>query len=421
MIRYGIGISILICLFVLGCGKTPEPVSNMPESREGTIIESSNPSEVMVEAKGIGETTTAALLDARRVAVWTILSGGTDPVLQTQEERAKFGLIQEEFYATPGMNQYISWEAKEVKDRLKLEGGKKVKITKSFKVNKKLLKDELVRREIIPPEGGSEDIGLPIIMVIPDVPMGENPIDALYGDAALKHAAQSIESYLTTRLYDAKAPEQSVTIDSMVSAQSMVEGKEEDLSYELALIIGSDIYITYTLDIQTRNVGGSTVRKAIVGVRAFESTTARLLGTETGYSQELPSSDLVVTEEAIHGAIDAVLSRINAYWKKDMVRGIQYKLIVTISADEDFDGDERDDIAFAMSSAIKKNSKFRKENIITKNTLDYSIWVDPEEIDSSTYLYGALRRDFATSFRQGKLSSDNINRKILRLKVTSDN
>jgi hypothetical protein len=167
---------------------------------------------------------------------------------------------------------------------------------------------------------------------------------------------------------------------------------------------------------QTRNVGGSTVRKAIVGVRAYETTTARLLGTETGYSEERPVADLVVIEEAIHGAIDKVLSRINAYWKQDLERGVQYKLVASIQGD--FNSDEREDIAFAMSRAIKQNCKLSKENIATERTLDYLVWVDPNQITDSRDLYAALRRDFPTEFRQGELRSINITRKLILLRVT---
>lgn len=416
MDRYKIWISVLICLIVLGCaGKGP--LSNLPVSREATIVESTNPAEVMVTASGIGKTTDEAILDARRAAISVVLVGGTDPVIQTEDERSKFQFTQEELYSVPTVNQFVSWESKEIKDRLKLEGGKKIKLTKSFKINKRMLQDELVRRGIVKERIEiTTAIGLPMIMVIPEVPKGENPIDAMYADPTLKHAAQVIESYLTNRKYDVQVPEQNVTLDNLAEAQQVIKGIAEDYSYQLALVIGSDVYITYTLDLQTRNVGGSTVRKAIVGVRAYETTTARLLGTETGYSQERPAADLVVIEEAIHGAIDNVLSRINAYWKDDLVRGVQYKLVASIEGN--FDADQREDIAFAMSRAIKQNCKSSKENIATDQTLDYLVWADPKQISDSRDLYAALRRDFSMEFRSGQLRSINITRKLILLKVS---
>jgi hypothetical protein len=417
MNKYRITICLLVCAFLFGCAAKREvpleevpPPSNLPIAKEGTIIDYTNPAEILVEAAGIGPNTDAAILDARRSAIYVVLLGGSDPLLQTQEERSKFELIQEDFYSQANIANFIPWESREIESRLTIEGGK-VKVTKHFKVNKRMMSEELERRGIIKPPPP-----LPTIMVIPEVPKGQDPVDAMSEDVTLKHAAQVIESYLTNRRYNVQVPEQKVTIDGLVEAQQAFKGMEDDYSYQLALSIGSDVYITFTLDMQTRNVGGSTVRKAIVGVRAYETTTARLLGTETGYSEELPAADLVVIEEAVHGAIDKVLSRINAYWKQDLEQGVQYKLVVSIQGD--FDSDEREDIAFAIDRVIKQNCKFAKLNIKTEKTLDYLVWVDPEQITDSTDLYGALRRDFPMEFQQGQLRSINITGKLILLRVT---
>lgn len=418
MNKYRIIICLLVGAFLFGCAaKVPVPVSNLPEAKEATIIDWSNPAEILVNATGVGPNTDAAILDARRSAVYVVLLGGSDPLLQTQEERLKFEPFQEDFYSQTNVANYIPWESREIESRLAIEEGARVKITKHFKVNRRMIRDWLVEWGIVPPVLELiEAVGLPMIMVIPEVPKGKDPVETMNADVTLKHAAQVIESYLTNRRYDVQVPEQMRTLEGLVEAQQAFKGMEDDYSYQLALSIGSDVYITYTIDMQTRDAGGSTVRKAIVGVRAYETTTARLLGTETGYSPERPVADLVVIEEAVHGAIDKVLSRINAYWKEDLKRGVQYKLVVSIQGD--FDLDEREDIAFAMSRVIKQNCKFSKERIATEQTLDYLVWVDPNQITDSRELYGVLRRDFPTEFRQGQLRSINITRKLVLLRVT---
>jgi hypothetical protein len=416
MNKYRITICLLVGAFLFGCAaKVPVPVSNLPEAKEATIIDYTNPAEILVKATGIGPNTDIAILDARRSAVYVVLLGGSDPLLQTQEERLKFEAIQEDFYSQSNIANYIPWESQEIESRLTIEEGRRVKVTKHFKVNKREIEDYLTKMSVHTPPPDIPPVPV-MIMVIPEVPKGEEPVETMNADAMLKHAAQVIESYLTNRKYDVQVPEQKRTLDGLIEAQQAFKGMENDYSYQLALSIGSDVYITFTLDMQTRNVGGSTVRKAIVGVRAYETTTARLLGTETGYSEERPVADLVVIEEAIHGAIDKVLSRINAYWKQDLERGVQYKLVASIQGD--FNSDEREDIAFAMSRAIKQNCKLSKENIATEQTLDYLVWVDPNQITDSRDLYAALRRDFPTEFRQGELRSINITRKLILLRVT---
>jgi len=123
-----------------------------------------------------------------------------------------------------------------------------------------------------------------------------------------------------------------------------------------------------------------------------------------------------VVEEAVHDAVDKVLSRVMAYWKDDLRRGVQYKVIVKV--DGDFDEDELDDLTIAFSELLDEVANRYKENIVTEETLDYLVWVDPEEFGQSTKLYRVLRREFGQRFPDGKLRRININRKLLLLKIT---
>jgi hypothetical protein len=393
-----------------------KPKSNLPTSKEATLIESTNPAEVMVLATGIGEgkkkhLTENAILDARRAAVYFIMLGGTDPLLQTQEERDKFTEVQEKYFARTQVNRYIAWEADAFESRRKIAKGKKLKIEKYFKVNKKLLSEDLTTEGILIEIEGP----LPFIMVIPEVKKGENPIERISSDPRLKQGARVIESYLTARQYDVQVPDQMVAIQVLTEAQQSMKGMEEDYGYQLALSIGSDVYITYSIEIESRSMGSSTVRKAMVSVRAYETTTARLLGTETGYSAERPSPELAVIEEAINDAVDKVLSRISAYWKEDLNRGMQYKLIFSIEGD--FDEDEREKIAFAISDLIEKFCRHYKENVVTESTLDYLVWAKADQFSKSSKLYRALKKSFPEEFEGGKLKSININRKLILLKI----
>jgi hypothetical protein len=354
------------------------------------------------------------MLDARRAAVYVILLGGPDSLLQTPEEKNKFKLLQERFFEATRICDFISWEAREIKERTRFPDGR-IKIRKHFKVNKKLVDEWLIENKI--KEKWEDFIEIPIMMmVIPEVEMGEDPVQAMNSNPNLRHAAGVIKSYLTAQQYDVQVPEQLEVIQQISDAQVALTGMEEDYSYQLALAIGSDVYITYKININTRTVGDTTVRKAITVVKSFETTTARLLGEETGYSEERPSVDAVVIEEAIHGAIDKVLSRINAYWKQDLKRGVQYKLIFRIEGD--FDEDEREDIAFAISDLLKEFCNISKEIIATDTTLDYLVWANTDKYSQSRDLYKDLRQSFPQKFRGGKIGSININRKLLLLKIT---
>ncbi|MCF7810026.1 DUF6175 family protein [bacterium] len=410
--------------------------SNLPRSREGTLIESASPTEVMVQAGGIGywkkgdskkkdidkTLSKTAEEDARRAAVYFVLFGGSDPLLSNDKERKAFEPYQEAFFDLKNITKYIAWEGDELVSRVKKPIKKnkeyELHIQKVFKVNKQLISDYLNGINILPSRATlTEELGMPMIMVIPVVKKGENPIDVLKTNANLSHGAKAIESYLTARQYDVVVPEQQADLSALTSAQLSLKDVEEDYSYQLALSIGSDVYITYEVNITADKFN---TKKASASVRAYETTTARLLGTETGYSPSANTADMVLIENAINDAIDKVLSRIMDYWKEDMSRGVQYKLIVSLSTD--FDEDQAEEISFVFTDILEKvtkNKKF-KENIVTKQTLDYLLWCDPASYPQTTKLYRAIKEYFEEDYTEGILRKVNINRKLVLLEVKAE-
>ncbi|MDP8239878.1 MAG: DUF6175 family protein [Candidatus Hatepunaea meridiana] len=428
---------VIISTLLLALTIAPDlEASNLPRSREGTLIESTSPSEVMVRAKGIGywekgmtkkkdiEKTLlrTAEEDARKAAVYFVLFGGTDPLLSNESERKAFDPFMEDFFVPDNIRKFIAWEGEDFFSRVKkpIERKKKYElhIEKAYKVNKQLVQDYLNNIGILPSrEAVTEVLGMPFIMVIPATKKGQNPIEVLQSNSDLSHAAKVIESYLTARQYDVVVPEQQVDLSALTLAQQSLKDVEEDYGYQLALSIGSDVYITYEANIEKDRLN---TKKAIVNVRAYETTTARLLGTETGYSPSADIASKVLIENGINDAIDKVLSRIMAYWKDDMSRGVQYKLIVSISTD--FDEDQAEEISFAFVDILEnitKKGKF-KENIVTDQTLDYLIWCDPQDYAQSSKLYRKIKKSFGDEFEDGTLKKVNINRKLVLLKVESD-
>lgn len=388
---------------------------NLPVSREATFIESYSPTEVTIRASGIGKNNQAAEIDGRKAAIYYVLIGATDPILQTPEERKAFESIQDEIFNERNISKYITFESTEYESRVKLADGR-VKITKYYRVNKKLLTDDLIAKNIIKPkEEITEAIGLPFIMVVPEAPKGVSPVDLLRSDRLLKKGAEVIESYLTARKYDVQVPEQMETLSELAQAQAGLKGIEEDYAYQLALAIGSDVYITYNVKVEKRYIGSTEYRKAIVAARAYETTTARLLGTETGYSGEYAVPEEAVVEEAMNDAIDKVLSRIMAYWKDDLARGLQFKLLFRITGN--FDEDMHDEILMATETALKKLCNRTKQNVVTDQTMDYIVWVDPKKYNSPLALYRDIRKQIETAVPV-KVKRINANRKLLILEVT---
>jgi hypothetical protein len=117
----------------------------------------------------------------------------------------------------------------------------------------------------------------------------------------------------------------------------------------------------------------------------------------------------------MNDAIDKVLARVTEYWKKDVDKGIQYKLIFNLSTD--FDEDQIEEIQFTLMDAIEDMSKSSKENIVTAQTIDYLIWCDPEKYDKSSKVYRYLKKYFTQEETEGTIRKLNVNRKMILLKV----
>jgi len=398
---------------------------NLPESRQATFVEAVTADEVLIKAKGIGgksglfgfkeeESVKIAENDARKAAVYFVVYGGAglDGIIRSDEEKRKFGPVEQELFSDGNVQKFIAWEANNFDSRVKLAGGEKIRIEKQFRINRAAIITFLTDRRVLEKmEEVSEEIGLPTLMALPEVKPGENPLNELRSNTALKQGASVIESYLTQKKYNVVAPEQAAQIYEQQKAQLSLKGHEEDLSYMIALSVGSDIYVSYTVTIDTRKVGSTEVRKASVSVRAYETTTARLLGAETGYSEESAAPANALVEAAVTNALNNVISRLNAYWQDDLKNGAQYKIIFTITGQ--YDEDTKYDIADAAAKTLKKIAGRMKENVVADNTLDYLAWIQDKDLQSPSALFRELRREFGNNFPQGKLKQITLNRKLI--------
>ena len=374
---------------------------NEPKSHEASFKETYSSAEVTIKATGIGADDKAENDDLDKAAVWFVLEGGTDPLLNTPDAKTAFGAIREQFYAIDNIKKFITWEAQKVDGQMKTSDG--IKRTKAVRVNKKALQDELSAKGVIKAASDLRDaLGNPTIMVIPECKAGETPIKVFDSNNLAKHAAGVIESHLTAKQYDVIVPRGQDQLAQMTEMQGQLADQQPDPAYQLALTLGSDVYIVFSGKIENS--------KASVVVKAYETTTARLLGTETGYSAARPGVNMEpLVEEAISDAIDKVLQRITNYWTEDLKKGVQYKVIFKFAPSTKSSVQEiQDDINGVLDDNFKT-----KENIVTSQTMDYNIWAKPSDFDKSSKIERFLRREV----KKGKISKININKKLIILKV----
>jgi hypothetical protein len=243
-------------------------------------------------------------------------------------------------------------------------------------------------------------------MVIPETPKGQTPLQVFDSNPLARHAAAVIESYLTARTYEVQVPRAAEQLNDMSKMQAEVKGAEEDIAYQIALALGSDVYIVFN--------GSVTNGKASVQVKAYETTTARLLGTETGYSATRAGASMEpLVEEAINDAIDKVLSRVTAYWTKDLTDGIQYKLIFNITGSFGEVQEVQDAISDIIDEAFAKS----KENVATDKTMDYLVWAKKDEFSKARNVMRHIQKKMKGV---AKVSQIVLNKKLIIVGVSEE-
>lgn len=395
----------VLTLLILAMALFARDKSNMPISKQASLKEVYSSAEVTIQATGMGKKDKHAVGDLQKAAVYFVLYNGTDPILNTDAAKLKFEPMKENFFAIENITQYITWEASKVISATKVrmpDSKKGFKITKMVRVNRKKLIDDLVQQGVIADrEAIVEKIGLPFIMVIPETPKDKTPLEVFENNELARTAAGTIESYLTARKYDVVVPRASEQLNDLATVQSELKGAEEDISYQLALSLGADVYMVFSGSVENS--------KASVVLKAYETTTARLLGTETGYSERRPgASKAALVEEALNGAINNVLSRVNVYWLDDVKKGLQYKLVFKFI--DEFGEDETEDIQFEISDLMEDMFSRSKENSISDKSMDYLVWAEKDEYKKASSIYRSFKSELSDL---AKITRITINRKFV--------
>lgn len=403
--------------------------STLPISNQATILDRSSSAEVVIKATGIFQSKKRffakretrkygndfASKDARKAALNTLLFGGTDPLITSTEEINAFEKLKDSFFSDANINSFITYEEPHPSEKVLINNKKGVKITKIFKVNTNILEQYLETNNIRQRHLSLTDkIGNPTIMVIPKTPQNTNPVEFLSTNNNAQIGAGIIQSTLTAKQFNVILPDQQQFLKKLTESHTALSNISKDPAYELALLVGSDIYIDYSIN---HSKSAYDTDKYSITVRAFETTTGRLLGSETGHSLERKNEPYVSIEEAFLTPINNVLSRIYSYWKTDLEDGIQYKVITSIDIQNLTDSDI-ESIQDSYISTLTRVSKKKKEIVVTESTLDYVIWCDANKYESARNIWKKIRDSFKEKNPELTLSLINQNKKLILTKIT---
>lgn len=363
----------LVAAFTVGCGgkkavKPQAPTDVRPVSHEVREVESTSSAETLLRATGKGSTVEYAVADAKKAAIWFLMHAGTKPLLKTADERRAVTRVEEQLYSNVGT--YIR-HTSNIKSKKK--SGNTTIVEVIVKVDVAMLTQFLADNDVIKTsEDVADAIGLPAISIV----AADNNADA-------DIAKNTLGEYLSDRNYEVNVVEQSGKLSRIVGKLAKLGGNT-DPAYAWALEAGSEVYIEVKVNLQEGKVSGVKTKKASVTAKAFETSTARQLGSTTGHSSERAASghDALI-QEASNGVADKLISQIKKKWLKESQKGKWFKLVVFTSPSDSSSIDS------AMYKALKAlPSAMVKRISAGKTTFQYQVRV--KDIANSFELLDSL-------------------------------
>ena len=254
-----------------------------------------------------------------------------------------------------------------------------------------------------------DNSSLPNILVTPaQNGKGISELQVIQNNPMARTMMEAINSYLTQKQYDVKSLEGQADLDNVVQMQNDIAETDEDLSYLASLALGADVYIKFA-----GNVNGASIA---VDLNAYESSTARLLGSESVVDDDCGGRDQATITDCLHRAAKRAMPRlekkIQAYWKKDLEQGVQYKVIMNIKGE--FDEEEIEDLHDDIISGLKKSFKHVTVNVATAKTIDATLYADPGEFPDSQSIYSAIRGMLKS---KGQTKKVNLTRKLILMDI----
>jgi hypothetical protein len=253
-----------------------------------------------------------------------------------------------------------------------------------------------------------QDIGQPIIMVSPNLTMKDGVPDLSTESPYSRTTSEAINSYLTKKNYEVKSFDAQTELSGILQMQNDIANTEDDLSYLAGIALDADIYIKYTQEVTNDEVS--------VEVSAYETSTARLLGSQSavvrnnGHTSKININSNIGA--AVRKAMPGLEQKILGYWKMDLAKGTQYKVVANIKGE--YSDSQTEDLHDAIMKGLKSNFNSVKVNVMTAKTLDFVIYANPLKYKDSQEVYSKIRQIFKSIAETKK---NNITRKLILMEL----
>jgi len=245
---------------------------------------------------------------------------------------------------------------------------------------------------------------MPTLMVLPAAKAKEaQDILVIQNEPSTKAMMEAINAFLTQKQYEVKSLDGQGALDELIQMQQEIAGEEEDFSYLASLALGADIYLTFS-----GNVQGDMV---VAEINAYETATARLLGSQTSEVKNNSGSNAnmrALTQSAARKAMPGLEKKIQAYWNADQKNGVQYKAVIHIK--DSYSESQTEDLHDVVLNTLKSIFNKVSVNSMTSKTIDMIVYADPQKYADSHEVYSAIRNSLKST---ASISKKNISRKLL--------
>lgn len=245
----------------------------------------------------------------------------------------------------------------------------------------------------------------PTIMVMPAKSgKGLSELAVVNSNPLSKSMMEAINSYLTQKHYEVRSLEGQSQLDDVIKMQNDIANTDDDLSYLASLALGADIYIKYSGSANTDNV--------TIEVSAYETSTARLLGSQTAEVKNNGHVDQVNlranVQSAARKAMPGLEKKILAYWEDDLKKGAQYKVVMNIKAE--YSDSQIEDLHDFVVKNLRQTFNSVTVNVLTGKTIDLVVYADPSKFVDSQDVYSQIRQLLKAMVETRKI---NVTKKLI--------
>jgi hypothetical protein len=318
-----------------------------------------------VEADGMGADRDAALLDAQRNAI----SNAIGTYLISEQEVQNYMTVKDQILAkSEGFVKSYSV----INQFRESDGSWVVKIKAA--VTKDIVLNDLEALGILLAQVGNPS------MVVFYQPKGV-PYDKRYTEQAINN----INQYFTVNRYNVYDLDQlNAMIEDDMSMKQVALNEEVDMAEILAKKLKADIYVTVAILLEDL---GNGKKKAKSTAKIFNASTAKLLGVQNGYSDEIWGNNTAYDaniDQSIKKLMPMIMNQVKGYWKEQIDKGKQYILMFSGLPEGREFKQKLPDILSKKAREVKKIS-YEEYHVWVTNSIDEYINSIGTEIEENIY------------------------------------